>query len=36
MTSYFVKLGCRKGETGGRKTNYDLYNFWLTQYKREP
>ena len=33
MTSYFVKLGCRKGETGGRKTNYDLYNFWLTQYK---
>ncbi|PEE65287.1 hypothetical protein COM90_22780 [Bacillus thuringiensis] len=27
MTSYFVKLGCRKGETGGRKTNYDLYNF---------
>ena len=27
MTSYFVKLGCRKGETGGGKTNYDLYNF---------
>ena len=36
MTSYFVKLGCRKGETGGRKTNYDLYNFLANTVQREP
>ena len=24
MTSYFVKLGCRKDETDGRKTNCDF------------
>ena len=36
MTSYFVKLGCRKGETGGRKTNYDLYNFSANTVQRKP
>ena len=35
MTSYFVKLGVERVKQV-EKTNYDLYNFWLTQYKREP